>query len=249
MKRILEKTVQLFNPPSLLEGQDATRYLREFLLSSKKCEIHPILLYARWRHMWYGLFPLWLDAEAGKLKIIIVNSVAEEPGLLGSATGLLDCEQISRLREMVASTRSRRILVLMHHAICRWQGKPGDGRGMKVPLQRWGLLSHDSKESKEILGILEREASPTVETVLLCAGHRHNAAHAGPVLVETSSGYEQWSKRLRIVESPSLPDVELDGSPNSARAHIIACCRLADGSLIPYRSTLAAAFQNKRPAK
>jgi hypothetical protein len=57
LKRILEPKLQMFNPPSLGEGQDAAPALREFLLSSTKCEVPPILLYARWLHMWYGPFP------------------------------------------------------------------------------------------------------------------------------------------------------------------------------------------------
>jgi hypothetical protein len=178
--------------------------------------------------------------EDGTLKFIIVKSVVPEPGLLGSATGLLDDEQLSRLRAMVKSTSSRQVVILMHHAISRWQENQSDARGTLVALQRWGLLSHDGKESQAIVGILEKEASCVVESILLCVGHWHDVARAGPVLIETSLARCQWSTRLQILESPSLPRVELQGSLTSARTYVLACRRLSGGRLVPYRTALTA---------
>lgn len=237
LQRILEPTLRLFNPPSIGEGKDATPLLREFLLSSDRCTVHPLLLSARWRHMWYDLFPLWLDVEDGALKFLIVNSVFPEPGLLGSATGLLDREQLTRFREIVKATSSRQLVVLMHHAICRWQQNRADMRTM-VPLQRWCLLAHDSDEGREMIDILETESPVSVENILLCTGHRHDIARAGPVKMATNLDGCVWSQRLRILESPSLSQIELQDPYSSVHSHLLACHRSSSGNFVPHRVAL-----------
>jgi hypothetical protein len=237
LQKILEPTVELFNLPQLGLGNDVTPALREFLLTANACKVDPFLLSFRWRHLWRGLFPLWLEVDDGALKFIIVNSVSPNAGLLGSATGLLDEEQVSRLREMMKRAASRQVVVLMHHAICRWEQNPGDTRSM-VPLQRWGLLSHDSNESQAIIEILEKEASGLVENVLLCVGHRHDIARAGPVFVGTNLGTDGWSQRLQVLESPSLPKIELQDSHISPSSYLLACRRSSNAKLVPYRTAL-----------
>jgi 3',5'-cyclic AMP phosphodiesterase CpdA len=207
----------------------------ETFTQSRACRLTPFMLALKWQHLWLDVFPLILADKDEGIEFVIVNSNVPEVGLFGSAFGRLTAEQKERVRQCVSKSSQPVIVVLMHHPICRWSDEPA--RSLRVDLKRWGLLAHDSQEARELPTLLCTAAPATCRQILLCGGHLHAIARAGPLVSIDAARAPATLERLLILENPALPDVSgrklKKGGPRTA--DLLVCDRAADGTLRPGR--------------
>jgi hypothetical protein len=167
------------------------------------------LLDQRWRRFWYGCFPLRVSLQDLEVEFIILNSIAPEAGLLGSALGHLSETQIERLTQLAGSTSAKALVVLMHHPVCAWDQEEQDSpMRRRVSVNRWALLAHETRECKRIVEILEKSVAESCSRVYLCGGHRHGRSRVGRILSPDNS----LSSKLIIMESCALIGSTMDKS-------------------------------------
>lgn len=131
---------------------------------------------ALWTKRWTTHFPLQVrDDETGEAALIL-NSIAPDPTLLGSAWGEIGAEQLERFTSMLADLSGFRVFVLCHHPPVRWRDRGESDRSRRLGLGeaiQWAthaLLSTDIDGLKLTLGAFATESAH--ETIFLC-GHRH----------------------------------------------------------------------------
>lgn len=161
---------------------------------------------------WQDYFPLYLVDEAIGAKIIVLNSIARDPTLMGSAWGDLGQDQISRLEEIIRNSTSRQFVVLAHHAPFRWYDERPPGFTLEE-IQRWACLAVSISSVNRFSTILSRIQRDKKKLFFFC-GHRH-----GGKLHEARIG--DWHGG-QVAEGASLADED---------ARIIAAWQESTGKL------------------
>jgi hypothetical protein len=183
----------------------------------------------RWRRLWYSPFPLRVVDEEASVEFVIVNSNEPEPGLAGSGFGRLGGGQLGRLQTMISSSTARTLVVLMHHSICAWAQEEADRLGgLRVSMERWAFLAHETGECHRVLDALGREAPETCRRVFLCCGHRHGVSRVGQVVARAGDSGIAYP-RLVIMESAALRDLSLGGVTGPVPADLLLALSRASG--------------------
>jgi hypothetical protein len=235
LEPLVSEALRVFSTPASSARFFTKEVCTETLTQSRACLLAPEMLALKWQHLWLDVFPLTLVDSDESIEFVIVNSNAQEVGLFGSGFGRLTTGQMERLQQCVSRTAQAVIVVLMHHPICRWSDDPA--RAPRVDLNRWGVLAHDSREARALPGLLCAAAPSTCRQILLCGGHVHAVARAGPVVgIDGRQAPVEW-ERLVLVENPALPDVNRRKAREAGAraADLLVCERDADGTLRPGR--------------
>jgi len=148
---------------------------------------------------WYDYFPLYLVDEAHGTQIIVLNSVARDPTLLGSAWGDLGEHQTVRLEEIIKASPLQQFVILAHHAPFRWQDESSPGFSLEE-IQRWACLAVSGSFVDRFSEILSGIQQDKKKFLLFC-GHRH-----GGKLHEARIG--DW-RGGQVAEGASLVDKDV----------------------------------------
>lgn len=146
---------------------------RRLLFQSAPQHMQWSTAYRIWSQRWTDLFPLRVEIAGDNVEFLILNSIAQEARLAGSARGQCGDAQLGRLRERLAGSPARVAIILHHHAPFRFPLEQGESG-----LQRWAMLAHDSVESGTLRRLLV-EASTPQKQVMLLAGHIHRHSRCG----------------------------------------------------------------------
>ena len=236
---LFQKAAEYFGPASHGTLEDYQEFLLGLFTKSRYCIIPPLMLTARWQPLWTDVFPLKLYEESDSIEFLIVNSVLPEPGLVGSALGKLGKKQLERLRDSIAQTRAKIVVILMHNPICRWRDDSKDyPDSTKVDVQRWALLAHDLGESECLPQLLDSAAPGTCAQILLCCGHRHGLSRAGPPISRESNSDLAQATRLFVLESAALTNMSVTSEREARTNELLACRQDPRGYLTPFRVDL-----------
>jgi hypothetical protein len=171
---------------------------------------------------------------ASSIETVIVNSRAPEPGLMGSAFGHLTEAQIERLSHLVASTRAKTLVVLMHHPVCGWVDDKSDAPLNRfVSVKRWALLAHETSECNRVIELLRDRVPISCRKVYLCAGHHHGRTRVGCVVSGDGQPDMRCSK-VAVMESCALAGTSVE----EGGLHLLALRRGPDRTLDPARYVL-----------
>lgn len=190
-----------------------------------------LLLDQRWQRFWYASFPLRVFLEGPEVEVLIVNSIHPEAGLLGSAFGRLTGPQIERLSQMVAATRAKTLVILMHHPITAWVEAREDTPRKRGATNRWALLAHETVECSQLVEMLKRCVAPSCSKVYLCGGHRHGPSRVGRLLGEDGRP-DPAAARIMVMESGASMNTSPRMPPKSAGV-VIGLQLSADKTLQP----------------
>ncbi len=235
---LVAKAEALLIPPELPNQEAARTGVRLAIVEADECVLPEWLMWGIRMKFWYLPFPLHLVIHEESLEILIVNSTFPEPGLLGSAFGRLGAEQLQRLQSAVASSKMETIVIVMHHPVCGWSGNVGDDpTRLRVSVDRWALLVHDTDESRALTAALASAAPAFCRQIFLCGGHRHADPVAGP-LVEDEARSEARAATVSILESGALADQYGVSSANAGRG-VVILDRNERGALEPFLMPVA----------
>lgn len=179
--------------------------LRSYFLSNRTANLfREVEMPAFYRQKWYEPFPLRYFHAPSDTEVVILNSIAQDPTVLGSAWGQYGQEQLSRLDSLLKNIEGYRVIILTHHAPHKWQLK--DNSYVDAPrwnisdLICWGMLVLLNEEATRLGEILE-SVKHRLRVTLLC-GHRHG----GKYRISRAGAWRGGG----IVEAASLAD---DGTP------------------------------------
>jgi Calcineurin-like phosphoesterase len=245
---LVVEAMSVFATPASSNWNLPRAFWVETFTKSRACLLKPFVVALKWQHLWFDVFPLTVVDKDQGIEFVIVNSNAPETGVLGSGFGRLTEEQTARLRECVSKSSQPIIVVLMHHPICRWSDEPA--RARRLDLKRWGLLAHNSQEARKLPDLLCTAAPAACRQILLCGGHVHEIARAGPLVsLDGVPAASTW-ERLFILENPALPDVSgrnlKKGGPRTM--DLMVCDRATDGALRPSRIQWSQLVSDTPPA-
>lgn len=188
-ERFRKKAAKLFPryPPSM--GWEA-------LLWTSKESFDDFYVSSLYAERWQDYFPLYLVDEAIDAQVIVLNSIARDPTLIGSAWGDLGQDQIGRLEEIIRTSTSRQFVILAHHAPFRWHDESPPDFSLEE-IQRWACLAVSVSSVNRFSEILSRIQRDKKKFFFFC-GHRH-----GGKLHEARIG--DW-RGGQVVEGASLAD-------------------------------------------
>lgn len=150
-----------------------------------------------WEKRWHDFFPLYVPDDEQKTLIVVLNSNAPDPTLIGSAWGALGEEQVTRLDGILQAASGQRVLLLCHHPPIRWM-QAGDEKPRGIAqIKEWATHAILEKDLLLLKQCLHESGHANNSTVFLC-GHRH-----GSTTGQTLMG--QWSAGL-IVEGASFAE-------------------------------------------
>lgn len=162
-----------------------------------------------WHNKWYDPYPLraTLDTPHGMAEVLVVNSSPRDPLFAQSSLGLTGVEQIERLGNLLDASMAELVVVVHHHSFARWENETFE-------FERWGILSHDTKESHQLFDLLKSKAREGRDIVVM-TGHTHGASRSGFVPANEGASYGFW-----YLESAALGEkggeVMLAGALDSA---------------------------------
>lgn len=157
-------------------------YFREMLL--------PLI----WRSEWFEHFPLYQIDRENREAVIVLNSNAPDPTLIGSAWGEMGQDQLDRLAKLLKELRGFTVYVLCHHAPFRWSGA-GPPTGLKE-IVGWSTSSVLADEIMQLEAALADFGHARGGEIVFLCGHRHG----GPTR-ETMSG--KW-RDMTVIEAASF---------------------------------------------
>lgn len=167
---------------------------------------------SKYGQRWFDHFPLYWDDPDAKTRFVILNSVANELSLLGSAWGEFGEDQIPRLEQLTNDGNLLRLVVLVHHAPFRWKNEDPP-KSRKDDIQRWACLATSINSAGRLAKVLNAAENRGIAVYLFC-GHRHG----GP---EHSALVGTWVGG-KAVEGASMAD---------GNCPIVAAELAADGKL------------------
>jgi predicted MPP superfamily phosphohydrolase len=160
-----------------------------------------------WESRWTDLFPLRLEIAEDEVEILILNSIAKEARLAGSARGMCGERQLERLRKRLGETGAKIVLILNHHAPFRFPIEKNEPM-----LQRWAMLAHDSGEAITLARLLV-EAVDSGKQALLLSGHIHMRSRYGHLVDEKPTAAIERPAAW-ILESGALGEAITDVLPS-----------------------------------
>lgn len=180
---------------------------RRLLFASSPEQMIWGLPYRIWDARWTDLFPLRLEIAEDNVEVLIMNSIAKEARLAGSARGRCGTEQLERLRGRLDISRAKVVIILQHHPPFRFP------IGENEPVvQRWAMLAHDPLESVMLARLLT-EAATTERQIMVLSGHIHMRSRCGQL--ETPEGFESEGRHpIWVLESGALGETITDVVPS-----------------------------------
>jgi hypothetical protein len=123
---------------------------------------------------WYDFFPLHLVDHATQTHIFVLNSVARDLSLMGSAGGDFGDGQLDRFETLATSSNAVDIVVLLHHASFRWSDEFRPNLSPEI-LIRWASLSTSNTSASRLTNVMLTARKLGKRLFLFC-GHRHGGS-------------------------------------------------------------------------